>query len=179
MKKIDQILGFSALGLNLIYLLWLYYNIDHALGWGLFYIDCGFTFLIVLYLFNHRKQKSTIIPEYPPTGSLDIFLPVVNEPLELFERTVQAASTIDYENKTIYILDDGNRSEIKELAQEYNLHYICRKSNCDYKAGNLNYGLANSQGEFILIIDADHIVKPNIARELLGYFNNNLKQKFI
>jgi cellulose synthase (UDP-forming) len=171
-KKLDQITGFHALALNIVYLIWLYTNIDHALGWALFIIDCGFTLMILVYLFNHRQQKIIDVSKNPAFGSLDLFLPVVNEPLELFEKTVQAAIAIDYSDKKLCILDDGNRHEIKELAEKYDAHYLCRGNNLHYKAGNLNHGLANSFGEYILVIDADHIVQPEIARELLGHFQN-------
>jgi hypothetical protein len=71
MERKEYIIGLSALGLNLLYLLWLYANIDHALGSILFIIDCGFTFMIILYLFNHRRQKMVASSENPACGSLD------------------------------------------------------------------------------------------------------------
>ena len=37
------------------------------------------------------------------------------------------------------------------------------------KAGNLNFGLAHSHGDCVLILDADHVAQPNIVEVLTGY----------
>jgi cellulose synthase (UDP-forming) len=78
-------------------------------------------------------------------------------------------------SKSIYILDDGDRDEIKALADKYNVQYLRRDENTNYKAGNLNNALKNSFGEFILVLDADQIVNPNIAKDLLGHFIHDPK----
>jgi cellulose synthase (UDP-forming) len=170
LKKYNKILGMSALIFNILYLFWLYSHIEHQSGWILFFVDTGFTFLILLYLFNHSSQFNIKSSKNPPSGSLDVFLPVVNEPLALFERTLMAATQIYYTNKTIYVLDDGRRDEVEELAKKYSVKYLCRGNNIHFKAGNLNFGMENSVSDFILILDADHIVQPEIAEDLLGHF---------
>ena len=40
------------------------------------------------------------------------------------------------------------------------------------KAGNLNNALMQTEGEFLLILDADQIPEPDILDKTLGYFNN-------
>ena len=42
-----------------------------------------------------------------------------------------------------------------------------------YKAGNLNNALKYSSGTFILVLDADQVVDPDIAGKLLGHFTDN------
>ena len=37
------------------------------------------------------------------------------------------------------------------------------------KAGNLNFGLAGSTGELILVLDADQVADPQILHALAGY----------
>ena len=46
------------------------------------------------------------------------------------------------------------------------------------KSGNLNNALFQTQGEFILILDADQIPSPNILDRLLGYFRDE-KMAFV
>lgn len=122
---------------------------------------------------NHWSQSSVKKSNIAGIGSLDIFLPIVDEDVELFEKTVLAALRIDYKNKLVYILDDGKRPEIRALCERYNVRYLNRSSTLNYKAGNLNFGLEHSQGDYILVLDADQIVEPLIASDLLGHFTND------
>jgi cellulose synthase/poly-beta-1,6-N-acetylglucosamine synthase-like glycosyltransferase len=124
MKNFDKILGMSALLFNMIYLSWLSSHIEHQSGWLLFFVDAGFAFLILLYLFNHSSQLNITSSKHPPSGSLCVLLPVVNEPLEIYEKTVDAAVQIRYQDKTIYLLDDGKRNDVKKLVQKYGVKYL-------------------------------------------------------
>ena len=38
------------------------------------------------------------------------------------------------------------------------------------KAGNMNYALARTDGDFVAVIDADHVARTELGRETLGYF---------
>ena len=132
--------------------------------------DSGLFSLMVLYLINHWHQLRLGRCPEKPEGSVDIFLPVVDEPVNLFKKTVQAAMNVDYDRKSIFILDDGNRNDIKNLAFEFDVNYLYRTKNTDYKAGNLNQGLCHSDGEYVLVLDADQVADPGIIRSCLGYF---------
>jgi cellulose synthase (UDP-forming) len=41
--------------------------------------------------------------------------------------------------------------------------------NADYKAGNLNYGLARAHGEYVMTLDADQVPEPDILERLAPY----------
>jgi len=45
-------------------------------------------------------------------------------------------------------------------------------TNEDAKAGNLNYGLTHSEGEYVAIFDSDHIPNKKFLTETLGYFKD-------
>ncbi len=166
----DKFFGLLGVLLGVAYLIWLGLTIRDWLGLILLAADAGFISLAALYLYNQWSQKHLGPSQTPPAGRLDIFLPVVNEPVGLFEQTLRAAAHIDYEPKTLYILDDGGRHEIRALAGQYGATYLARGTGQDYKAGNLNHGLAHASGDFVLVLDADQVSRPEIARELLGYF---------
>lgn len=78
---------------------------------------------------------------------------------------------IRYPHET-YVLDDGNRPEVAELARELGCHYLARPTREHAKAGNLNYGLQHSSGEFVAVLDADHVPVPEFLDRLLGYFSD-------
>lgn len=113
-------------------------------------------------------RKSSI----PASGqTVDIFIPTFNESIDIVSRTLSAAVNMDYPHQT-WLLDDGNRPEFKDLAEKLGAHYLARPSHEHAKAGNLNYGLKNSHGDFIAIFDADHVPSKHFITAVLGYFSN-------
>lgn len=102
---------------------------------------------------------------------MDVFIPTYNEPEHVLRRTLIAAKNIEYPHKT-WVLDDGNRQAIKDLAGELGCHYIAREENIDAKAGNINNALTQTEGEFILFLDADFIATPEFLDKTLGYFED-------
>ena len=111
-----------------------------------------------------------------PQGlSVDVFIPTYNESVSLVRKTLLAAKHMDYPHET-WLLDDGNRAEMKELADRLGVRYLARSENTHAKAGNLNNAMAHSQGEFIAIFDADHAPQKNFLTRTLGYFSRNVSQ---
>jgi cellulose synthase (UDP-forming) len=111
-------------------------------------------------------------PPPPPDGvTVDVFVTVYDEPLQILRRTAIGARAIRYPHKT-WILDDGKRDEVRTMAEELGIGYIRREGNEHAKAGNLNNALKVTEGEFILTLDADHVALPNMLDRLLGYFTD-------
>lgn len=111
-------------------------------------------------------------PPPPPEGlSVDVFVTVYDEPLQILRRTAIGAKAIRYPHET-WILDDGKRDEVRAMAAELGIGYIRREGNEHAKAGNLNHALKVTSGEFILQLDADHVALPHILDRLLGYFTD-------
>ncbi len=102
--------------------------------------------------------------------SLDIFIAVAGEPIEIVKETVEAAVRIDFKNKRVYILDDKADDRCKALAEQNGCEYFARPEHDHAKAGNLNYAFSRTQGDLILALDADQVAKPEIMRRVVGYF---------
>ena len=115
--------------------------------------------------------RLTVRQASPPLDgkSVDVFIPTYNEPVNLVRKTVIAAINMEYPHET-WLLDDGNRPEMKELAERLKVRYIARTENLHAKAGNLNNALMHSKGEFIAVFDADHAPQNNFLTRVLGYF---------
>lgn len=131
-------------------------------------------FLFILLIWQ-PKQRTPPVSDGTPT--VDVFITTYNESREILEPTVKAAVNIEWKNKTVYILDDGNRSEIKSLSDEKGCIYITRGPEWDNKprhakAGNVNNALLQTAGDFVLILDADQIPKQEILNQTIGYFND-------
>lgn len=111
-------------------------------------------------------------PRPAPLGlTVDVFITTYQESVELVRWTAIAAREIRYTHQT-FILDDGNRPEMRALAAELGVNYLARGKNTDAKAGNLNYGLKHSTADFVMVFDADHIVMPHALDVTLGFFRD-------
>jgi cellulose synthase (UDP-forming) len=110
-----------------------------------------------------------------PTAGLkvDVFIPTYNEDVELVRRTAMAAQAMDYPHET-WILDDGNRESMRDMAQSLGLRYLARTDNAHAKAGNLNHALPYSTADLIATFDADHAPRRDFLTRTLGYFADPL-----
>jgi cellulose synthase (UDP-forming) len=104
--------------------------------------------------------------------SVDIFIPTYDEPAFILKRTIIGCQAINYDRKSIYLLDDTRREEIKNLAAELGCEYRTRPDNQHAKAGNLNHTIPQTQGEIIVIFDADFIPTRNFLQRTLGFFQD-------
>jgi len=104
--------------------------------------------------------------------TVDVFLPSCGEPLPVLDNTFRHVSAMSWGAvKTVYVLDDSVRDEVRGLAQKYNFCYIVRPHPGEMKkAGNLTHALGISAGDFIAVIDADFAVRPEFLYETMPYF---------
>jgi cellulose synthase/poly-beta-1,6-N-acetylglucosamine synthase-like glycosyltransferase len=116
-----------------------------------------------------RKRRARPTPW--PGQKVDVFILTYNEPVALVRETAVCAVNMRYPHKT-YILDDGNREEMRALAEELGCNYLARTVRTHAKAGNLNNGLGHSDGEFIVTLDADHVPMPDLIDQLIGFFRD-------
>jgi cellulose synthase (UDP-forming) len=103
--------------------------------------------------------------------TIDIFIPVYGEPIEDIRETAIAARDAYGLHKT-FILDDGKSDEVRDLAKLLKVNYIRRPTNEHAKAGNINYALTQTNGEYFLILDADFVAEPSILYEILPFFED-------
>ena len=103
---------------------------------------------------------------------VDVFIPVYGEPIEEIKATAIAARNIYGKHKT-YILDDGDSDSVLEMAKKVGVGYIRRPIHNNAKAGNINYALNVTTGEYYLILDADFVADPTILYETIPFFEND------
>jgi cellulose synthase/poly-beta-1,6-N-acetylglucosamine synthase-like glycosyltransferase len=122
-------------------------------------------------LHEHKRVVASWMPLWYP--SVDVFLPICGEPIELLRNTWTnvAAMRAAYNGKlTPYVLDDGASPEAKRLAKEMGFAYAVRPDRGWYKkSGNLRYGFEISDGEYILLLDADFAPRADLLGETLPY----------
>ncbi|MBE9041111.1 glycosyltransferase, partial [Oscillatoriales cyanobacterium LEGE 11467] len=125
---------------------------------------------------KNRHQEADLLSVAVLDGSfqptVDIFIPTYDEPAVILRRTIIGCQAIHYDRKSIYILDDTRRSEIADLAKELGCEYITRSDNRHAKAGNLNHAIAKTNGDLIIIFDADFIPTQNFIERTAGFFQD-------
>lgn len=122
-----------------------------------------------LFYFTTWKPASRIPQPAIPGKSVDVFITTYDEPISILRETVLCAVSLRYPHKT-YLLDDGARREVEELAGELGCKYVAREDRTGAKAGNLNNALKLSDSEFIVTLDADHVPMPDLIDQLIGFF---------
>ena len=107
---------------------------------------------------------------------VDVFICTYNEGYEILERTIIGALRIDHSDLRVWVLDDGARDWVRDLAAELGAKYVRRVKGKHAKAGNVNNGLqpalANGRPpEFVLLLDADFVANRRIGHWTLGEAN--------
>lgn len=146
------------------------FNAEHPVFSRLLYAAevFGFFTAILNIFMTWRLSVRTALP--PAEGlKVDVFIPTYNEDVEMVRRTALAARAMDYPHET-WILDDGNREAMREMAQSLGVHYLARTNNEHAKAGNLNHALPHSTADLIATFDADHAPRQDFLLKTLGYF---------
>lgn len=106
---------------------------------------------------------------------VDVFICTYNEEREILERTMIGATGMHYPNFRVWVLDDGRREWLRELAEELDCNYLARPDNTHAKAGNINNALAHVRAldeppDFISILDADFVPTPVFLSRALTLF---------
>ncbi|HVO19969.1 MAG TPA: glycosyltransferase [Anaeromyxobacter sp.] len=163
------------------YLAWRWgYSLNTAALWFALPMAAAETYAYlntVLFVFMMWRPRRRVAPPPLEGVTVDVFITTYNEPVELLRLTVEAALAIDWPQLKVHLLDDGARPEMRALCAEVGCGYITRGEEWEgkprhAKAGNVNNALMETEGEFILILDADQIPDPRIVRSIIGYFRD-------
>ena len=99
---------------------------------------------------------------------VDVLVPTCGEPLAVLARCLVGCSGLSYPHTTVWVLDDSNRTEVRELAARHGCRYLNRRERCHAKAGNLNAGLAVCSGELVAVFDADFVPQRHFLDRTIG-----------
>ena len=116
---------------------------------------------------RRRSGRSSLPKSFPAPTSVDVFIPTYGEPVEVVEATVVAATRLRGAEIRVALLDDGDRDEMERLAARHRVRYIRRPRHDGAKAGNINHALARTNAEFVLILDCDHVPRPELLVRML------------
>jgi cellulose synthase (UDP-forming) len=137
--------------------------------------------LSLLFL-SRTKQRSSEVEANrkwiePRAPLVDVFICTYNEEAAILERTIIGATGMRYSNYRVWVLDDGRRNWLQQLAERLGCHYLTRPDNAHAKAGNINHALRYvaslpEQPEFISILDADFVPTPDFLSRAMALFHD-------
>ena len=114
-----------------------------------------------------RRNDLRVGSARPPT--IDVFVTACGEDDALVLRTARAARDLQLHHRT-FVLDDGRSDVLQERCLAEGIGYLRRPDRDHAKAGNVNAALARTDGEFVVVLDADHVPDPDLLLELLPAF---------
>jgi glycosyl transferase family 2/PilZ domain-containing protein len=117
------------------------------------------------------SRPGAVRPPATPGRKVDVYVCTYDEPIEVVAATLAGCHALNYPHTT-YLLDDGRRPEMRELAEIAGARYLTRPDNSHAKAGNINAALSRTGGELVLMLDADHVPMPDALEAMVGYFDN-------
>ena len=139
----------------------------------------GHRLRLAIQLIRRGDTEPIAAPKELPRVTIQ--LPMFNE-RHVAERLIRATADIDYPRHLlqIQVLDDSNDETSRivdrvagELAEAgTGIEVVRRTERSGFKAGALEYGLAEATGEFVAIFDADFVPEPGFLLALIGHFSD-------
>jgi cellulose synthase (UDP-forming) len=100
-----------------------------------------FTLLFMSRTLNRSAQADAKMHSPLHAAPTDVLIATYNEPKGVLERTIIGAMDIDHPDLRVWVLDDGARDWVREMAEALGALYLCRVNGKHAKAGNVNNGL--------------------------------------
>ncbi len=188
-----QALAVFALALGAWYLAWrwteslnpdaLGFSVAVAIAESLAYVGAALFFLSIWRIEDpprlapprtvNETRRDRVEPDRPL--KVDVLVTTLGEPVELVRLSVRDAKRLAYPHPlsvSIFVLDDGRRPIMRQMAHEEGVGYLTRTSSAGFKAGNLANGLEQTDGDLFVICDSDTRLLPSFLEETLGYFRD-------
>ncbi len=176
-RRWTRFVALAAMAIGAAYLVW---RAGFTVAWDAWWVSVPLLLLevhayISLLLFVPVTWDLDAIPPCrrvtTPELRVAILIPTYNESADILLPTIAAALVVRLPHET-WVLDDGDRPEIWDLAQRLGANYLSRKEHTHAKAGNINHALPLLDVDFLVILDADHVAEPGLLEKTLGYFDD-------
>lgn len=146
---------------------------EALISWTVYLAEAYGFIQLCFFAFQVWKTQDRKAPAIHTYRTVDIYVPIVNEPLYILRRTLVSCLNQEYpkEKYRVYVLDDGQREEVEQLAQSLGCCYLRRPYRVHAKAGNLNFALEHTGGELIAVFDTDHAPAATFLTQTVGFFD--------
>lgn len=181
-KKFKMLVTVSTI-FAIVYFIWrIFFTMPTT--YGIAAMVCAVIFLLcelvsALEAFIHiHLAVEPYVPELPEIPEewypeVDVFIATHNESTDILYKTINGCKHMNYPDKSkvhIWICDDSNRKEMKELAEKMKVGYQGLANNKHAKAGNLNNAISKTNAPLIVTFDSDMIPTRDFLMETVPYF---------
>ncbi|MBO9406218.1 glycosyltransferase [Shimia sp. R9_1] len=189
-RAIWHFLAGCAVAAGAYYLQWRWsasLNAD-ALGFSVLVVGAETLFFLgtLMFYFDFWDEGDTLARPYDSAAfeaasgasapqSVDIFITTYDEDVAVVAPSISDAKAViapEDMRVQIWLLDDGDRADMAQLAKHHGIGHFARSENLGFKAGNLRNGLLRTSGDFVVICDADTRLLPTFLQNTLGYFSD-------
>lgn len=182
-SKTNMLLGYATIAAISIYLIWRvvfslpvsYGPLALALGIILYACELISGIQSIANYLGQIRPLPLEKPDMPDSmyPDVDVMIATHDEDANLIYNTVNACLYLNYPDKSkvhIHLCDDGNRPEMRELAERLGVNYIDMPEPKYAKAGNMNNALQQTSAPLVAFLDADMIPRREFLMELVPYF---------
>lgn len=141
---------------------------------------------LLLFYFDIWAERDTEIVAAPSKAKeigvksngnikVDVFITTFDEPPAVLHPSITSALKVRAPKNAevfVHVLDDGARYEVENTCNQLGVSYLTRPDNRGFKAGNLREAMLKTQGELIVICDADTCLQPTFLENTMGYFRD-------
>src|SRR4051794_25433110 len=120
---------------------------------------------VAVSVWRNRLKSGAEVPD------IDVLITAYGEAPELVATTLRAARDMTLAHRT-WVLDDGDSDVLRDICAREDVGYLRREGGRNAKAGNVNAALARTTGEFVVILDADHVPEPHFLLQILPHFQD-------
>lgn len=106
---------------------------------------------------------------------ISVIIPVYNAE-KFIEDTIESVLNQKYKNLEIILIDDGSKDKSREIIKKYQDKYPNIKLYCQKNAGApeaRNNGIKNSTGDYVIFLDSDDTLCPNVFGKITHLLENN------
>ena len=121
---------------------------------------------------KEKKEALVVPPVWEAAPAVSIIVPAYNEEVNAVS-SLQNLLKTDYPNYNVIFIDDGSKDDTyAKVAEAFNGHpkvAVLAKPNGG-KASALNFGIAQTEADFVVCIDADTKLHPRAVSEMMKHF---------
>jgi cellulose synthase/poly-beta-1,6-N-acetylglucosamine synthase-like glycosyltransferase len=123
--------------------------------------------------FGFRSESTIRRQSLTKRPSFSIIIPSHGISFSILKKTLQGTLKIDYDDFQIIVSDNGQdptvTKQLKNFCKENQIEFFHKPDTRGFKAGNINAVLHKTQGDFIVILDSDHIPNPTLLTEFSNF----------
>ncbi|MDF3284023.1 cellulose synthase catalytic subunit [Gordonia sp. N1V] len=123
---------------------------------------------------THQRLAATWVPDVGRFVSVDVFLPTCGESLDILRNTYTHVCRLGWPGTlAVHVLDDADRPQVAGLAAEFGFGYHVRGDRGHLrKAGNLRHAFDRTDGDVVVIFDADFCPRRDFLAHLMPYLDD-------